>query len=126
MPVHIMVVDDSAMIRMQAGRTLRESGFEVIFAVDGRDACDKLETGPMPAMIVCDVNMPRMNGLEFLEVFAERYADTGVPVLMLTTEGQPEMIRRARQLGAKAWLVKPFKPDLLEAAVQKLVLLQEA
>jgi len=59
-----------------------------------------------------------MNGLEFLEQLAAR--NLSVPVVMLTTEGQPEMIQRARALGAKGWLVKPFKPDYLAATAKKL------
>jgi len=114
----IMVVDDSAMIRMQVKRTLTGAGFEVVDAKDGQDAADKITAGTRPKMIVCDVNMPRMNGLEFLEFLH----GTGlkVPVIMLTTEGQPDMIRKARSLGAKGWLVKPFKPDLLLGAAKKI------
>jgi len=114
----IMVVDDSAMIRMQVKRTLTGAGFEVVDARDGQDAADQIAAGTQPAMIVCDVNMPRMNGLEFLEFL--QGSSCGAPVIMLTTEGQPELIRKARALGAKGWLVKPFKPDLLLGAARKI------
>jgi len=114
----IMIVDDSAMIRMQVKRALKGAGHEVLEAVDGVDALAKLE-GRNPALLVCDVNMPRMNGLELLEQLKAR--GFGAPIVMLTTEGQPDMIRKARLLGAKGWMIKPFKPEMLLASVKKLV-----
>jgi len=71
-------------------------------------------------MIICDVNMPRMNGLDLL-VRLKNEGRTNVPVLMLTTEGQATLITRAKESGAKGWMVKPFKPEMLLAAVQKLI-----
>ncbi len=112
-----MIVDDSAMIRMQVKRALTTAGHRVIEAVDGVDALAKL-VGTTPDLLVCDVNMPRMNGLELLEKLKSQ--GFSVPIVMLTTEGQPELIRKARLLGAKGWLVKPFKPELLLASVDKL------
>ena len=118
MATKILVIDDSAMVRQQVGQALSNSGFSVIEAVDGVDALDKLESTPDTALVVCDVNMPRMNGIEFLEQKSK--AGNAVPVVMLTTEGQPELIQKAKALGAKGWVVKPFKPDLLVAAAKKL------
>jgi two-component system chemotaxis response regulator CheY len=114
----IMVVDDSSMIRMQVKRALVTAGYDVDEAVDGRDAADKIGAGAKPSVIVCDVNMPRMNGIEFLEHMQK--ASPSTPIVMLTTEGQPDLLRKARMLGAKGWLVKPFKPELLLAAIDKL------
>ena len=112
----VMVIDDSMMVRKQVGIALGTAGFTVVEACDGADGLEKLSsTHADVALVVCDVNMPRMNGLEFLEKVR-----AGLPVMMLTTEGQPELIQRARALGAKGWLVKPFKPDLLVAAARKL------
>src|SRR4051794_13385047 len=70
-------------------------------------------------LALCDVNMPRMNGLDMIAEVQR----TGpkIPILMLTTEGQPSLIKRAREAGAKGWIVKPFKPELLVAAVVKLI-----
>lgn len=113
----VLIIDDSVMIRMQVKRVLEKEGFTVVQATDGQDASQKFEAAD-PSLVVCDVNMPRMNGIEFLEFM--RDAGHKVPVVMLTTEGQPELIRKARALGAKGWLVKPFKPGLLLSAVQKL------
>jgi len=115
----IMVVDDSAMIRMQVKRALTGAGHEVLEAVDGRDALEKLEGSREPSLLVCDVNMPRMNGIELLQQL--RNKGFSAPIVMLTTEGQPDMIRKARLLGAKGWMIKPFKANMLLASVQKLV-----
>jgi len=68
-------------------------------------------------MVICDVNMPRMNGIDFV---ASAMKIRSVPIVMLTTEGQPELVTKAKQLGAKGWIIKPFKPELLVAAVKKL------
>jgi two-component system chemotaxis response regulator CheY len=114
----ILVIDDSLMVRKQVGAALRGLGYSVVEAVDGLDALEKLESSPDTRLIVCDVNMPRMNGIEFLERLSAR--GSGVPVVMLTTEGQPELIQRAKSLGAKGWLVKPFKPEFLAATAKKL------
>jgi two-component system, chemotaxis family, chemotaxis protein CheY len=118
MTATILVIDDSAMVRQQVGRALAGAGFTIVEAVDGVDALQKLAGAPATRLIVCDVNMPRMNGVEFLEHLSTE--GSSVPVVMLTTEGQPELIQRAKALGAKGWIVKPFKPDLLIAAVKKL------
>ena len=118
MTATILVIDDSAMVRQQVGRALTGAGFTIVEAVDGVDALQKLAGAPSIRLIVCDVNMPRMNGVEFLERLSAE--GPNVPVVMLTTEGQPELIQRAKALGAKGWIVKPFKPDLLIAAVKKL------
>jgi len=116
----VMVVDDSATIRFQVTNALATAGFEVIEAVDGADAFDKMKAGPVPSILVCDVNMPNMNGLELLEEMQAEPVLSGVATVMLTTEGQPQLIRKARRLGAKGWLVKPFRADLLIDAVQRL------
>lgn len=115
----VLVVDDSLMVRQQVGRALTAAGFSIVEAVDGADALEKLAATPEAALVVCDVNMPRMSGIEFLEN-VRRDGRPALPVVMLTTEGQPELIQKAKALGAKGWIVKPFKPDLLVAAVKKL------
>jgi two-component system, chemotaxis family, chemotaxis protein CheY len=115
----VMLIDDSEVVRMQAGRALLDAGFSVIEAVDGLDAMRKLEAAPSDvALIVCDVNMPRMDGLEFVAWLATQTARP--PILMLTTEGHPQLIQRAKDNGAKGWMVKPLKPELLVAAARRL------
>jgi two-component system chemotaxis response regulator CheY len=118
MTASILVIDDSMMVRKQVGAALKTLGYTIVEAVDGLDALEKLEATPDMRLIVCDVNMPRMNGLELLERLGAR--GSTVPIIMLTTEGQPELMQRAKSLGAKGWLVKPFKPEFLAAAAKKL------
>lgn len=118
MAAKVLVIDDSLMVRRQVGRALTGAGFVIVEATDGVDAIEKLSESPDTSLIVCDVNMPRMSGLEFLEHL--NASGSKVPVVMLTTEGQPDMIQRAKSLGAKGWIVKPFKPDLLVVAAQRL------
>jgi two-component system, chemotaxis family, chemotaxis protein CheY len=116
----ILVVDDSASVRQQVSNALVQAGFDVLEAVDGVDGAEKIEAGNDIAMVICDVNMPRLNGLEMLERVKGGGKNPNLPVVMLTTEGQPQMIQKAKGFGAKGWIVKPFKPDLLVGAVKKL------
>lgn len=118
MPVSVLVIDDSVLVRKRVSRALTLEGYTVIEAVDGLDALDKIGENPKVGLVICDLNMPRMNGLEFLEQLKTMRSE--VPVVMLTTEGEPELIRRAKSLGAKGWLIKPTKPELLAATAQKL------
>ena len=115
-----MIVDDSKTIRQQVSFTLQKGGYEVVEAEDGKDGLAKLQASPDIAMVISDVNMPNMNGLEMVEAIRADAKISGIPVVMLTTEGATDLIDRAKKAGAKGWLVKPFKPEQLVAAVQKL------
>ena len=115
----VMIVDDSRTIRQQVSFTLGKGGYEVIEAEDGVDGYNKLKADSEIAMVISDVNMPNMNGLEMVEKVKADGITT--PIIMLTTEGAADLIERAKAAGAKGWLVKPFKPDQLVAAVSKLV-----
>lgn len=116
----VLVVDDSLMVRQQVARTLAQAGFTVIEAKDGVDGVEKIKTTPELALVICDMNMPRMSGLELLEAVQAEPSLSHLVIVMLTTEGQIDRIQRAKALGAKAWMLKPFKPELLIAAVRKL------
>jgi two-component system chemotaxis response regulator CheY len=116
----VLVVDDSMMIRKQVSGALIQAGFSVVEACDGADALKKLSEADEVSLVVCDVNMPNMNGLEFLEAVRGQPTHAGVAVVMLTTEGQNDLIQKAKSLGAKGWIMKPFKPELLIAAAKKL------
>ena len=114
----ILVVDDSPTVRQQVGLALTQAGYQVLEAVDGVDAISKVDSSI--AMLICDVNMPRMNGLEMLEKLRADGRWNALPVVMLATEGQPGLIERAKKAGAKGWIIKPFKADLLVATVKRL------
>jgi two-component system, chemotaxis family, chemotaxis protein CheY len=114
----ILVVDDSPTVRQQVGLALTQAGFSIVEAFDGLDAIGKID--PSIAMVICDVNMPRMNGLEMIEKVRTDARWAALPIVMLTTEGQPGLIDRAKKAGAKGWIIKPFKADQLVAAVQRL------
>jgi two-component system, chemotaxis family, chemotaxis protein CheY len=119
----ILVVDDSPTVRQQVASALKGAGFELVEACDGAEGLEKLKAEPAVGLVVLDVNMPRMNGLEMLEAMKAGGANPGVHVIMLTSEGQQSLIERAKKAGAKGWIVKPFKPDLLLAACKKLLAL---
>lgn len=117
----VMIVDDSASLRAVVGIALKGAGYDVIEGSDGKEALGKLN-GQKVNLIISDVNMPNMDGIAFLSAVKQMPNYKFTPVIMLTTESQEERKRQGQQAGAKAWIVKPFKPDLLLSAVQKLVL----
>ena len=116
----VLIVDDSATVRQHVRSTLAVAGFEVVEASDGNEGVDAIERVDDLAAVICDVNMPRMNGLDMLETVKKDPKHAALPVVMLTTDGQHELIQRAKAAGAKGWIVKPFKPELLLAAIRKL------
>lgn len=116
----ILIVDDSATLRMTLKLTLQEAGYQIIEAVDGRDGLDKL-TQCHPALIISDLNMPRMGGFMFVDTVKQLPEHKFTPIIMLTTEAGSEKKAAGRIMGVKAWMIKPFKPDQILAAVAKLV-----
>lgn len=117
----IMIVDDSASVREVIGITLRGAGYDVIEGRDGKDALAKM-TGQKIHLVVSDVNMPNMDGISFVKAVKALPNYRFTPIIMLTTESTDEKKREGQAAGAKAWVVKPFKPDVLLNAVQKLIL----
>lgn len=116
----VLIVDDSATVRQQVGGALRQAGFEVVEAVDGQNGAETIESTSDIALVVCDVNMPRMNGMQMLERVKGGGKHPNLPIVMLTTESRPDLIQQAKSLGAKGWIIKPFKADLLVKAVNQL------
>ncbi|HVJ92606.1 MAG TPA: response regulator, partial [Labilithrix sp.] len=102
----VLVVDDSRTVRQQVGGSLVDAGYEVVEAGDGLEALEWVAKASDLAMVICDVNMPRMNGLEFLNRLKSEGRFPALPVLMLTTEGRVAPIAQARATGAKGWMVK--------------------
>jgi two-component system chemotaxis response regulator CheY len=117
----ILIIDDSAGIREIVTHTLQSGGYEVIEGVDGADALTKL-TGQKIHLIICDVNMPNMDGISFVREIKQTDAYKFVPIIMLTTESQERIKLEGLAAGARAWIVKPFLPDQLLSAVAKLIM----
>ena len=120
----ILIVDDSVSLRKVVAIALTGAGYEVVEAGDGLDALDKLAglAGRKVHLIISDVNMPRMGGLEFIRQVKANASYKFTPVIMLTTEGQDSMKEQGRAAGAKAWILKPFNPPQMLNAVAKLIL----
>ena len=116
----ILVVDDSGTVRQQVSMALKQAGFAIVEAADGQEALAAIESNPAIDMVVCDVNMPNLNGLEMVEKVKSNPAHKALPILMLTTEGQPSMIRRAKDAGAVGWIVKPFDANQLVQTAKHL------
>ena len=114
----ILVIDDSASLRQVVAMTLKAAGYEVLQAGDGKEALAYLD-GRKIGMAVCDVNMPNMNGIEFVVAAKKLAAYKFLPILMLTTETQEAKKAEGKAAGAKAWMVKPFSPSSLLSAVSK-------
>ncbi|WP_031385693.1 response regulator [Desulfonatronum thiodismutans] len=119
MSKRIMTVDDSSSVRQMVGFTLKDAGYEVVEAVDGKDALTKL-SGTVD-MIITDLNMPNMDGIELIRQVRALPNYKFVPIVMLTTESQAEKKQVGKEAGATGWIVKPFKPDQLLAVVKKVV-----
>lgn len=117
----ILIVDDSASIRQVVSLTLKGAGYDVVDAVDGKDALTKLD-GRKVNLVISDVNMPVMDGITFVKQMKTLPAYKFTPVIMLTTEGSEAMKRDGQAAGAKAWVVKPFQPAQMLDAVSKLIL----
>ena len=122
MATKILVVDDSWSVRQLVSLTLKSAGYDVMEAMDGADALTKL-TGQEIHLIICDVNMPNMDGISFVKEVRKSDNYKFTPFIMLTTESQERKKQEGQAAGAKAWVVKPFRPDQLLSAVSKLIML---
>ncbi|MCK5232688.1 MAG: response regulator [Desulfobulbaceae bacterium] len=123
----IMTVDDSPTIRSSISFCLKNAGYDVINAVDGQDATEKLKQiraeGRSLSLIITDINMPQMDGITFIKN-VKKSDFRFIPILVLTTEGDIEMIEKGKDAGAAGWLVKPFQPEQLLWAIKRLIWLK--
>lgn len=115
-----MTADDSASIRQMVSFTLKQNGYEVIEAVDGRDALNKLATQKVD-MLITDLNMPNLDGLGLIRGVRSGTLNKFVPIIMLTTESQDSKKGEGKAAGATGWIVKPFKPEQLIAVIKKVL-----
>lgn len=118
----ILIVDDSASLRQVVRIALEGAGYEVLEAGDGVQGLAQLQAAPRVHLIISDVNMPNMDGITFLKNIKQLPNYKFTPVIMLTTESQEGKKAEGQAAGARAWVVKPFKPEQMLAAVSKLIL----
>jgi two-component system chemotaxis response regulator CheY len=117
----ILVVDDSAAIRNEVASFLKNNGFSVQTADDGKDGLSKLKMDSAVKLVISDVNMPNMDGLTMVEKIRSELGNQTVNIIMLTTENDPNMKSRGKAAGVKGWIVKPFNGASALGAIQKLV-----
>jgi two-component system chemotaxis response regulator CheY len=116
----LLIVDDSASMRQMVSFTLKDAGYEVISANNGKDALTKADNAKI-AMVITDLNMPEMDGIELIKQLRGKPGFKFTPIVMLTTESQDSKKLAGKQAGASGWIVKPFKPDQLLDTVKKFV-----
>ena len=116
----IMTVDDSASVRIMVKFTLSELGFEIVEAIDGNDALEKLEETQID-MLITDVNMPGLDGISLIRKVRENPSYRFVPIIVLTTEYHSDKKQEGKTAGATGWIVKPFRPDQLIAVIKKVM-----
>lgn len=121
MALQILVVDDALGVRQLVTHLLKPAGFEVLTAEDGPVALAVLKAQPAIALVVLDLNLPGMSGLAVLQQVRSNVQTSHIPVVLLTAETAPSVVKRARELGATAWVVKPPAPGhLLQIVLNSL------
>jgi len=116
----ILSVDDSASVRQMVTFALETAGYQTAQAGDGKEALAFLKTSPVD-MIVTDLNMPNLNGIELIKQVRALPGFKFVPIVLLTTESEDAKKAEGKAAGATGWIVKPFKQDQLLAVVKKLL-----
>jgi len=112
----VLMVDDSATVRQILQMTLVQAGYEVVEAIDGGDAL-KLFTENNVDMLVTDLNMPNLDGIGLIKEVRQNPRNRFMPIIMLTTESQPEQRKKGKTAGASGWITKPFRPEQLLSVV---------
>jgi two-component system chemotaxis response regulator CheY len=122
----VMVVDDSPTVVKFVSFALRSAGMKVLTATDGMDALEKLSVLPEGVeLIITDLNMPNIDGYEFIKTVRENQQYTDVPIIILSSEEEEHDKTRGREVGASSYLVKPFKPNVLLAEVSKYLKIKQ-
>jgi two-component system chemotaxis response regulator CheY len=120
MSKRIMTADDSASVRQMVAFTLKGAGYEVVEAVDGKDALTKLAATPVH-MLITDLNMPNLDGIGLIKGVRANPSYKFIPIIMLTTESQDSKKQEGKSAGATGWIIKPFRPEQLIAVVKKVL-----
>ena len=116
----IMTADDSPSVRQMVSFALKQEGYDVVEAVDGQDALKKMD-GQKVDMLITDLNMPNMDGIELIKEVRHKPQFKFMPIVFLTTESQDEKKKEGKAAGATGWIVKPFKPEQLLAVIKKVL-----
>jgi two-component system, chemotaxis family, chemotaxis protein CheY len=116
----VLIVEDSSAIRMALASMLKAAGYEVVEAVDGHAGKAMIAATDDISVVLCDINMPGMGGLEMLAEIKQEPRHAALPIVMLTTEGESKLMQRAKTAGARGWIVKPCKAEQLVATVRRL------
>lgn len=120
MSQRVMIVDDSSSLRQVVRFTLEQAGYEVLEAADGQEALEKLALNRVK-MVITDLFMPRMDGIELIRRMRAEHALKFLPVIMLTTESSLDKKKEGKRAGATGWIVKPFSPEQLIGVVRKVL-----
>ena len=118
--MQLMIIDDSPTMRKIIGVTLTNNGYSFIEAENGQDALDKLAVNKIDLFIV-DINMPVMNGIDFVKNVRKLPAYAKTPIIILTTETEKNMMDKGKEAGADAWIIKPFESDELAKLIKNYI-----
>jgi len=118
--IKILIVDDSSMIRLVVSKAARKAGYDVIEASNGKEGLEELIKNDKISLILSDINMPVMDGIQMVSEI-KKTENKFIPIVMLTTENNLELKEKGRELGVKAWMVKPFNEKTFLKAMMKLI-----
>lgn len=118
--LQVLIVDDSVSIRQSMRYVVEHAGYDVLEASNGKEALSVIQ--PQTKLVITDINMPEMNGIDFITTVRKSGGpNKAVPIIILTTESQPEMKQKGKDAGATAWIVKPFPPEEIVSAIKRLI-----
>lgn len=120
MSTQVLVVDDSATIRHLISDSLDDAGFSISQAKDGVEGIEQIRHGGIDC-VICDLNLPRKNGLELLSELKADPKFASIPFVMLSNEGSEELVGQAKAIGASAWIVKPCKPPMIINTIKRVL-----
>jgi two-component system chemotaxis response regulator CheY len=118
----VLVMDDSKIFRLKLKELLVTNGYEVMEAIDGQDAWEQLSSGAIsPDFLMLDVNTPRLDGVALCEKLFEAKICEGKPIILVTTESNPDLKERAKKCGVRAWILKPIQSEKLLSTLAKVL-----
>lgn len=120
MPGTILTADDSASMRQLIAFTLQNAGYQVVEAVDGKDALERLSSAAVQ-MVITDLNMPNLDGIELIRRVRALPQYKYVPIIMVTTESEESKKQQGKAAGATGWIVKPFRSEQLVALAKRFL-----